>query len=229
MAQSVMKIAVATTQASGNGDAANTTHTSDRFESELIALIPHLRAFSHQLCGRQGIAEDMAQEALVKAWRARSRFVAGTNLKAWLFTILRHAFYSHMRRAWREARWDEHLGEQIPAPPDEQVWASELSDFVRGLDALPKHQREALLLTGIAGFSYSDTGKILKTPVGSVKSRAARGRGTLTRYRDGESRLPPRVPKVPSAAYDDILVQLAALTPAGANADRSLPRHEARG
>jgi RNA polymerase sigma-70 factor (ECF subfamily) len=150
-------------------------------------------------------------------------------LKAWLFTILRHAFYSHMRRAWREAGWDEHLGEQIPVPPDEQVWASELSDFVRGLDALPKHQREALLLTGVAGFSYGDTGKILKTPVGSVKSRAARGRGALMRYREGERRLPPRVRKPPTDAFDDILAQLTTLTPAGASAEWSAPPHEVRG
>src|ERR1700683_1811776 len=89
---------------------------SPQFQRDLIALIPHLRAFSRMLCGRRVIAEDMAQEALAKAWRARARFQPGTNLKAWLFTILRNEYYSHGRRAWRETHWDEVLGGRIAAP-----------------------------------------------------------------------------------------------------------------
>jgi len=65
---------------------------SPQFERDLVALIPHLRAFSRMLCGKRAIAEDMAQEALAKAWRARANFEPGTNLKAWLFTILRNEF-----------------------------------------------------------------------------------------------------------------------------------------
>jgi len=97
-----------------------------QFQRDLIALIPHLRAFSRMLCGKREIAEDMAQDALTKAWRAHHRFEAGTNLKAWLFTILRNEYYSYLRRAWREAHWDEVVCEAIAAPPREQEWAMEL-------------------------------------------------------------------------------------------------------
>jgi len=76
------------------------------FERDLIALVPHLRAFARSLCRNRTLAEDLTQEALARAWGARARFEAGSSLKAWVFTILRNEFYSHRRRAWREASWD---------------------------------------------------------------------------------------------------------------------------
>src|ERR1700730_2062368 len=84
------------------------------FERELVALIPFLRGLAGLLCGKRAIAEDLAQEALIRAWRSRDSFEPGTNIKAWLFTILRNLVYSHGRRAWRELQWDETLGEMIP-------------------------------------------------------------------------------------------------------------------
>ena len=111
------------------------------FERELVALIPFLRGLSGVMCGKRAIAEDMAQEALTKAWRSRDSFEPGTNIKAWLFTILRNAIYSNSRRAWRELQWDETLGEKIPAPPREQEWALELSDAARALSMLKLEQR----------------------------------------------------------------------------------------
>src|ERR1700704_464659 len=77
------------------------------FKSSLIALIPHLRGFAIVVCRNRELAEDLAQEALVKAWRAQNSFEPGTNLKAWLFTILRNVFMTYRRRAWRQASWDE--------------------------------------------------------------------------------------------------------------------------
>lgn len=216
MAQSLMNAAEAVPGATSNTPR---SRECTGFERDLVALIPYLRAFSHKLCGRQGIAEDMAQDALAKAWRSRHRFVPGTNLKAWLFTILRHAYYSHMRRAWREAQWDERKGDLIPAPPDEQVWSMDLSDCVRGLSALPKPQREALLLVGAAGLSYDDAGRVLGAVVGSVKSRAARGRGKLVKMLDGDSALPMRPQATRGSGLDDILAQLSVLKPVGANAE----------
>ena len=74
-----------------------------QFKADLLDLIPFLRAFARSLCGNQEMADDLAQETLVKAWQARNMFAPGTNLKAWLFTILRNQFYSDRRRACRQA------------------------------------------------------------------------------------------------------------------------------
>src|ERR1017187_2380020 len=76
--------------------------SSDTFRRDLIALIPHLRAFARSLCGQRELAEDLAQNALAKAWRSQGRFQAGTNLKAWLFTILRNEFFTYKRPSWRQ-------------------------------------------------------------------------------------------------------------------------------
>ena len=78
-----------------------------QFQHDLVALIPHLRAFSRMLCRRADIADDLVQDTLAKSWAARARFQPGTNLKAWLFTILRHEYYSHGRRALSETSWEE--------------------------------------------------------------------------------------------------------------------------
>ena len=77
------------------------------FKTELLGLVPFLRAFARSLTGNQEAADDLAQETLVKAWQSRASFIPGTNLKAWLFTILRNQFYSDRRRAWRQAPWDQ--------------------------------------------------------------------------------------------------------------------------
>jgi RNA polymerase sigma-70 factor (ECF subfamily) len=191
---------------------ATPSQSSPQFQRELIALIPHLRAFSRVLCGRRAIAEDMAQEALAKAWRARDRFELGTNLKAWLFTILRNEFYSHTRRAWRETHWDDDLGDNIPAPAREQEWAMELSDAARALSALPDCQREPLILVAAGGLSYEDAAGICGTPVGTTKSRVARARAAMTKSLNGSKPLPPRPSVRKLRASDDILAQLSALT-----------------
>jgi DNA-directed RNA polymerase specialized sigma24 family protein len=95
------------------------------FKAGLIELIPFLRAFARSLCGNPEMADDLAQETLVKAWQAREMFAPGTNLKAWLFTILRNQFYSDRRRAWRQAPWDQDAAERIPGSAGEQTWAAE--------------------------------------------------------------------------------------------------------
>ena len=188
-----------------------------QFQHDLIALIPHLRAFSRVLCGRRAIAEDMAQEALAKAWRSRERFEPGTNLKAWLFTILRNEFYSHARKAWRETHWDDDLGDNIPAPARAQEWAMELSDAARALNALPDRQREPLILVSAGGMSYEEAAGICGTPVGTTKSRVARARAAMTKSLDGSAPLPPRPALRAPDAGRDILAQLSVLAQRGAH------------
>ena len=150
----------------------------------------------------------------MKAWRARDSFEVGTNLKAWLFTILRNCFYSHGRRAWREAHWDADAAERIEGPPNRQDWTIELSDTARALRTLPDTQREALILVGAGGFTYEETAEICDTAIGTVKSRVARGRTALLSILDGAEPLPPISSDNRISASDEIFAQLTTLATA---------------
>ncbi len=183
------------------------------FKAGLIELIPFLRAFARSLCGNPEMADDLAQETLVKAWQARDMFAPGTNLKAWLFTILRNQFYSDRRRAWRQAPWDQDAAERIPGSAGEQTWAAELSDTARALTSLSDEQREALILVGAGGFSYEDAAAICHCAVGTVKSRVARARKTLIAILEGEDPLPPSSQPAEGDAANEIMAQLDRLAP----------------
>lgn len=187
----------------------------DTFQPDLVALIPQLRAFARSLCGHRELSEDLAQSTLTKAWLSRRAFQPGTNLRAWLFTILRNEFYSHRRRSWRQAHWDEIKGGRIATPTEPQHWALELSDATHGLRELPDGQREALILVAAAGFSYEEAAEICAVPVGTVKSRVARGRIALAAMLDGENKF--HNPPEKTDETNDILAQLSALTRAGAS------------
>jgi RNA polymerase sigma-70 factor (ECF subfamily) len=184
-----------------------------QFKKDLLELIPFLRAFARSLCGNQETADDLAQETLVKAWQARDMFAPGTNLKAWLFTILRNQFYSDRRRAWRQAPWDQEAAERIPGSAGEQSWAAELSDTARALSCLSDEQREALILVGAGGFSYEDAAHICNCAVGTVKSRVARARKSLIAILEGDETLPPAVQATEGDAANEILAQLDRLAP----------------
>jgi RNA polymerase sigma-70 factor (ECF subfamily) len=187
------------------------------FQRDLVALIPFLRAFARTLCHHRDLAEDLAQNALAKAWRSRNQFLAGSNLKAWVFTILRNEFYSYKRRAWRETHWDESMGERIAAAPNPQLWSLELADTAHALRDLPDSQREALILIAAGGFSYEDAAKICRTPVGTVKSRVARGRAALVQKLDDHQPHPRCQSVKQHGGSHDIQAQLSALMPAGAH------------
>jgi RNA polymerase sigma-70 factor, ECF subfamily len=185
-----------------------------QFRRDLLALIPQLRAFARNLCGQRELGEDLAQNTLVRAWRAQGSFRPGTNLRAWLFTILRNEFYSDRRRSWRQTHWDDIKGGRIASPTEPQYWALELSDAARGLRELPDGQREALILIAAAGFSYEEAAEICGTPVGTMKSRVARGRLALAGLLEGDAKFHNRSDRTDSS--NDILAQLNALMPAGA-------------
>jgi RNA polymerase sigma-70 factor (ECF subfamily) len=194
------------------------------FKDGLVELIPFLRAFARSLCGNQEMADDLAQETLVKAWQARNMFTPGTNLKAWLFTILRNQFYSDRRRAWRQAPWDQDAAERIPGSSGEQAWAAELSDTARALGSLTDEQREALILVGAGGFSYEDAAAICHCAVGTVKSRVARARKTLMSILDGEDPLPPASHPAEGDAANEIMAELDRLAPADVRGVRRGPK-----
>jgi len=150
----------------------------DTFRSDLLALIPFLRAFSRTLCGHRDQADDLCQEALSKAWASRASFQRGTNLKAWLFMILRNQFYTEKRKSWRQRPWEiEHELSLTSGPAQEASVA--LSQLALMMRQLPPEQREALVLVSAGGFSYEGAARICACPVGTIKSRVSRGRASL--------------------------------------------------
>src|SRR3954454_9549919 len=103
------------------------------FKDQLAAVIPHLRAFGRSLSGSRDLADDLVQETLLKAWAARKRFQAGTNMRAWTFIILRNLFLSQMRRARFKGEWDDITASKILAAPASQDRHIELGDMQRAL------------------------------------------------------------------------------------------------
>ncbi|WP_404403004.1 sigma-70 family RNA polymerase sigma factor [Pelagibacterium halotolerans] len=151
------------------------------FRSELLAVIPNLRAFAISLVGTADKADDLVQETLVRAWDKRDSFTPGTNLKGWLFTILRNEFYSQMRKRKREVSDPEGaLAEKLSVHP-EQVGRLDMDDFKKAIRTLPDDQREALILVGASGFSYEEAAEICGCAVGTIKSRVSRARSQLSK------------------------------------------------
>jgi RNA polymerase sigma-70 factor (ECF subfamily) len=160
-------------------DAASTprsAHDDRVFERELVQLIPQMRAFARSLCGDPTFADDLAQDAVAKAWSARASFAIGTNMKAWLFMILRNHFYSEARRSWRSYALDPEIAANTLVAADDPSAAVELDELRRALAMLPEAQREPLILIGAAGLSYEEVSEITGVTVGTIKSRVSRAR-----------------------------------------------------
>ena len=149
------------------------------FKQQLALVIPHLRAFGRSLSGNRDLADDLVQETLMKAWAARQRFQAGTNMRAWTFIILRNLYLSQMCRARFKGEWDDLVADRVLAAPASQDRHVELGDMQRALLHLPQPQREALILVGAGGFAYEEAAEICGVAVGTIKSRVARGRVAL--------------------------------------------------
>jgi len=149
------------------------------FKRDLVALIPHLRAFARTLCGDAAAADDLAQDAILKAWDARASFQIGTNMKAWTFMILRNQFYSEKRRSWRQSQLDQEAAERTLVAADDPEAPVALDEMRLALGMLPTEQREALILVGAGGFAYEEAADICGCAVGTVKSRVSRARRAL--------------------------------------------------
>lgn len=150
------------------------------FKHALATVAPHLRAFGRALCGSADRADDLAQETMLKAWAARDRYRAGTNFKAWTFTILRNQFYSETRRNRFRGEYDETMAERILYTPGSQEAVLELADVIRALEAIPSGYREALILVSVEGMSYEEAADVCNIAVGTVKSRVSRARAMLS-------------------------------------------------
>jgi RNA polymerase sigma-70 factor, ECF subfamily len=156
------------------------------FRDDLVAAIPMLRGFARSLSGNRDRADDLVQETLAKAIANKDKYRPGTNLHAWLVTILRNQYYSEGRRRWREVSDAEGTyAARLTEPPGQHGYL-ELRDFLSALQVLPADQREALILVGASGLSYEEAAGVLGTRVGTVKSRVSRARARLEAMLEGE-------------------------------------------
>ena len=129
-------------------------------QDDLIALIPHMRAFARSLCQDRSQADDLTQDALASAWRRRDSYTPGTNLRAWVFMIVRNQFYSDKRRSWRVSQLDPKVAEETLVAVTAPSAGLELDDVRRAMLELPALQREALALVAVAGLPYHEAAMI---------------------------------------------------------------------
>lgn len=147
------------------------------FQDELVALLPQLRAFARSLCGNRTLADDLVQEAAIRAWSARDSFVAGSSMKAWTFTILRNAYLSKLRKERRQtAASPEAIRDWTPADQEDGL---HIADLEHALAQLAPERRTALLLVTIGDFSYAEAAAICDCPIGTLRSRISRARRDL--------------------------------------------------
>jgi RNA polymerase sigma-70 factor (ECF subfamily) len=146
---------------------------------QMLELLPNLRAFAFSLTNDPTRVDDLVQDAFLRAWANIDRFERGSNLGAWLFTILRHAFYTQHRKRRREVEDpDSGYARRLMVQP-EQEFGLMLEDLQRALAHLPLEQREALILVGGQGETYEDAAVLCGVPVGTIKSRVNRARTQL--------------------------------------------------
>ena len=196
------------------------------FAMDLAELTPFLLARALSLTGKRELAEDLVQETMANAWQARQSFTPGTNLKAWLCKILRNEFYSHQRRAWRQAPWCTVFEETIPSPPGEQMSAIDLCEAACAMNSLPDPQREALILVGVCGFSYEETAFLLDGTLGTVKSRVARARVSLLNILQSRRLRRTKLHPATCTAFNEWLIQLDQLRIAACRILESAGKHE---
>lgn len=156
-----------------------TPKVESAFRSDLEKCVPNLLAFARSLSGNPDRANDLVQETLVRAWINRDRFVEGTNLKAWLFTVLRNFYISELRkRKYEVADQDGIIAASIGAEGNQSAHM-DLVDFAKAFQSLPLEQREALTLVGAEGFAYEEAALMCGCAVGTLKSRVNRARNRL--------------------------------------------------
>ena len=160
------------------------TEAANDPRDELVDHLPALRAFALSLTRNGATADDMVQDTVVKAWTNIEKFQVGTNMRAWLFTILRNTYYSSKRKTRREvADAEGTFTDSLSVKPDHDGRLN-LADFRKAFETLPDEQREALILVGASGFSYEEAADMCGVAVGTIKSRANRARSRLTEILD---------------------------------------------
>lgn len=160
-------------------DVSATPTPSDDFCAELTKCLPHMRSFARFLCRRDDLADDLVQDAVVRALVAAHQFQPGTNFKAWIFTIMHNQNISDFRR-----RRPLVTSIEVEEPASCQVAPNQIDSLVlvdldNAVKKLPASQRKALILVVVHGLSYEDAAQVCRCAVGTIKSRVGRARSTL--------------------------------------------------
>jgi len=173
--------------------------TSGVTDVDLVACVPHLRIFARSLTGNHERADDLLQDTIVRALTAAHQFRAGTNLRAWMFTILRNLHCDQMRKKRVQTHSLDDTPGHEPAVSPSQEASLEFSDFSRAFWQLDDDRRKALFLVGADGLTYEEAAKLCDCPKGTVKSRVSRARRELLRILEDASPVDER-PDAPALA-----------------------------
>lgn len=178
------------------------------FKVALLQIMPELRAFARSLVGRRDAADDLVQDTLIRAWGARKRFEACTNMRAWTFRILRNRQRTLWQRSKRWVEWDGAVERTMVTDASQGV-PIELQELYGALQQLPPNQREALILVGAGGLSHEEAAEICQCALGTIKSRVARARQALERILANGSPEVDRKALRDVSAFDRIMGEIA--------------------
>jgi len=161
------------------------------FADDLEEVLPHLRAFARALCNNAALADDIVQDACLKAWDARASFdPAKGTFKAWMFRILRNEYYQFKRRDWRSVNKEVHELEASLVSNCGLQSASDLKRMMRAIFALKDDQRDAFILIVAAGFTYDEAGEVCGVSGGTIKSRVSRAREHVLAWYHSDEAIP---------------------------------------
>jgi RNA polymerase sigma-70 factor, ECF subfamily len=166
------------------------------FETEVISGLPQLRRYARALTGDPAWADDLVQDTAERAFARQQAFRAGSNLRAWLFTILRNIYIDQLRARREIAVDDETAPWRSLEAPHREVDGLVLRDVQHALCHLPVEQREVLLLIGVEELTYQEASGVLRVPIGTVMSRLSRAREHMRMLLSGESVPKPATLKV---------------------------------
>ncbi|HEY4030529.1 MAG TPA: sigma-70 family RNA polymerase sigma factor [Caulobacteraceae bacterium] len=156
------------------------------WRDSVVQLIPALRAFAWSLSHNSSDADDLVQDTLIKAWTNRDKFEPGTNLRAWLFTILRNTYYTAAVRRRREVRDETGKYAATLSTGPTQDWSLAIRALQTALAQLPDEHREALILVGAAGLTYEEAAEVCGCALGTIKSRVNRARARLLKLMEAD-------------------------------------------
>ena len=173
-------------EAAAPGKAGKAAGKDSEWRDSVVQLIPALRAFAWSLSHNSSDADDLVQDTLIKAWTNRDKFEPGTNLRAWLFTILRNTYYTAAVRRRREVRDETGKYAATLSTGPTQDWSLAIRALQAALAQLPDEHREALILVGAAGLTYEEAAEVCGCALGTIKSRVNRARTRLLKLMEAD-------------------------------------------